>query len=145
MKVKKEQKILFKIPEASEDTFNAEVHLVGTTIDDKNRQVKVHGHVDNEDANFIVGMFVEAEIITNSTKSIGLPKEAIIALDEGNYVLVLEEEENNEFHFEKIKLNIGKTSEDNVEILNLEALKDRQILIKGLGMLLNESEGGHSH
>lgn len=140
MKVKKGQKIRFKIPEASEETFGAEVHLVGTTIDNKSRQVQVHGHVDNEDANFIVGMFVEAEIISESAKKIGLPKEALVTLEDGTYILALVEEKDNIFHFEKIKLNIGKTSEDAVEVLNTDDLKNKQMLIKGLGMLLSDSE-----
>lgn len=145
MNVKKEQKIRFQIPEASNETFNAEVHLVGTTIDGTSRRVQVHGHVDNEDDNFIVGMFVEAEIITESSKSIGLPKEAIITLEDGSYVLVLEDENNNEYHLKKVKLDLGKETEDAVEVLNTEVLKNKQILVKGIGMLLNDSEGGHGH
>ena len=145
MAIKKGQKIRFQIPEASDKTYLADVHLVGTTIDASSRRVQVHGHVDNEDDNFIVGMFVEAEIITESTKRIGLPKEAIISLEDGEYVLVLEAEENNEFHLEKVKLALGKATENAVEILNSEDLIDKKILVKGIGMLLNDSEGGHSH
>ena len=145
MAIKKGQKINFQIPEASKETFDADVHLVGTTIDETSRRVKVHGHVDNEKDNFIVGMFVEAEIITDSTKRIGLPKQAIISLGDGYYILVVVEEHNDEFNLEKVKLEIGKETEDAVEILNAETLKNKQILVKGIGMLLNESEGGHSH
>ena len=140
MKVKKEQKILFQIPEASDKTFEAEVHLVGTTIDENSRRVNVHGHVDNEEDHFIVGMFVEAEIITESSKRLGLAKEALV-LEEGDaYVLVLNEKNNNEFHLKKVKINIGKETEDAFEILNAEILKDKQILVKGIGMLLNTEE-----
>ncbi|WP_418636283.1 efflux RND transporter periplasmic adaptor subunit [Winogradskyella sp.] len=145
MAIKKGQKIRFQIPEASDQTFNADVHLVGTTIDGESRRVQVHGHIDNDEDHFIVGMFVDAEIITDSTKRVGLPKEAIISLEEANYVLVLKTKENNEFHLEKVKVTIGKATEDVVEILNSEGLKNKQILVKGIGMLLNESEGGHSH
>ncbi|MBU2921908.1 efflux RND transporter periplasmic adaptor subunit [Winogradskyella psychrotolerans] len=145
MAIKKGQKIRFQIPEASDQTFNADVHLVGTTIDGESRRVQVHGHIDNDEDHFIVGMFVDAEIITDSTKRIGLPKEAIISLEEANYVLVLKTKENNEFHLEKVKVTIGKATEDVVEILNSEDLKDKKILVKGIGMLLNDSEGGHSH
>jgi len=145
MAIKKGQKIRFQIPEASDKTFNADVHLVGTTIDGESRRVQVHGHIDNDEDHFIVGMFVDAEIITDSTKRVGLPKEAIISLEEANYVLVLKTKENNEFHLEKVKVTIGKATEDVVEILNSEGLKNKQILVKGIGMLLNESEGGHSH
>jgi len=143
MGVKKGQKIRFKIPEASDDTFYAEVHLVGTTIDPASRRVQVHGHVDNEDDNFIVGMFVEAEIITESVKRLGLPKVALIPLEDGTYVLVLDEEKDGEFHLKKVKLDLGKQTEHAVEILNTNHLKNKQILVEGIGMLLNNSEGGH--
>ncbi|WP_178986694.1 efflux RND transporter periplasmic adaptor subunit [Winogradskyella helgolandensis] len=145
MAVKKGQKIRFKIPEASDDTFDAEVHLVGTTIDGASRRVQVHGHVDNEEDHFIVGMFVEAEIITESTKRIGLPKEAIINLEDGDYVLVFDEEDTRKIHLKKVKITTGKETEDILEILNSETLKDKQILVKGIGMLLSNTEGGHDH
>lgn len=145
MQIKKDQKILFTIPEASNKTFEAEVHLVGTTIDEQTRRVKVHGHVDNDKENFIVGMFVDADIIIDSTKSMGLSKEAIMEVGDAFYVLVLEEQQNEEFHLEKVKLELGKQTETNVEILNVEVLKDKQILVKGNSMLLNESESGHNH
>ena len=145
MSVKKGQKILFQIPEASNKTFEAEVHLVGTTIDETSRRVKVHGHVDNEDNNFIVGMFVEAEIINKSSKRLGLPRESVVSQEDDTFVLVVNENNNNVFHLQKVKVNIGKETEDAIEILNAEALKDKKILVKGIGMLLNTEEGGHSH
>ncbi|WP_225035333.1 efflux RND transporter periplasmic adaptor subunit [Winogradskyella sp. SM1960] len=145
MKIKKGQSIRFQIPEASNETFDAEIHLVGTTIDPTSRRVQVHGHVHNEAHNFIVGMFVEAEIITESNQQMGLPKDALIPLEDGTYVLILDEEKEGEFHLKKVKLEIGKQTEDAVEVLNTDELKNKQLLIKGKGMLLNESEGGHSH
>ncbi len=145
MQIKKDQKIEFTIPEASDKTFEAEVHLVGTTIDEQTRRVKVHGHVDNDKENFIVGMFVDADIIIESKKGFGLPKEALIEVDNEFFVLILDEENTDEFHFETFKLELGKQTEAYVEILNSEALKDKQIVIKGTNMLLNNGEGGHSH
>lgn len=145
MQIKKDQKIEFTIPEASDKTFEAEVHLVGTTIDEQTRRVKVHGHVDNDKENFIVGMFVDADIIIDSKIGFGLPKEALIEVDNEFFVLILDEENTDEFHFETFKLELGKQTEAYVEILNSEALKDKQIVIKGTNMLLNNGEGGHSH
>ena len=145
MQIKKDQKIEFTIPEASDKTFEAEVHLVGTTIDEQTRRVKVHGHVDNDKENFIVGMFVDADIIIDSKKGFGLPKEALIEVDNKFFVLILDEENTDEFRFETFKLELGKQTEAYVEILNSEALKDKQIVIKGTNMLLNNGEGGHSH
>ncbi|RSK41768.1 efflux RND transporter periplasmic adaptor subunit [Mangrovimonas spongiae] len=146
MHIKKGQDIQFKIPEASNDTYKADIHLVGTTIDETTRRVKVHGHVDNDEQNFIVGMFVEANIITGSNSGMGLPKEALTSVDDNNYILVLDEKLDNEYRFKKIAVDIGQQNENSVEILNSEALKNKPILVKGIGMLLNDNEGGgHSH
>jgi len=146
LKIKKDQVIRFKIPEASNDIFIAEVHLVGTTIDEKSRRVKVHGHIDHTQTNFIVGMFVEAEILVSSSKSLALPKEAVIKVDDDFFALVLKEETSTEYHLEKVKINQGRETEAFVEVLNTDDLKDKQIIIKGTYMLLSDGGGGgHSH
>ncbi|WP_223032582.1 efflux RND transporter periplasmic adaptor subunit [Hanstruepera marina] len=146
LKVKKGQTINFTIPEATHKTFKADVHLVGTTIDETTRRVKVHGHIDNEDTNFIVGMFTEAEIVIDTAKKWALQKEALMELDNSFYALILESQTDSEYHFEKVKLDIGMQTENFVEILNSNDLKDKTILVKGGYMLLgNGSDGGHSH
>jgi len=91
MKLQKGQKIEFKIPEASQDTFEAEVHLIGTSID-QNRTIKVHGHIKDESKyNFLTGMFVNASIVTDSKISKGLPSGAIVNVDGTDQVLMLDE------------------------------------------------------
>jgi cobalt-zinc-cadmium efflux system membrane fusion protein len=139
MQIKKGQKIDFKIPEASHKTYEAEVHLVGTTIDETTRRIKVHGHVDKDVANFIVGMFVEANIITSHTESLGLPNEAIVNIDGDDYVLVLDNKQNEEYNFKKVRVSLGKQDENSVEILNPESLKNNLILVKNIGMLIEGS------
>ncbi|HAB28612.1 MAG TPA: efflux transporter periplasmic adaptor subunit, partial [Xanthomarina gelatinilytica] len=54
LKIKKGQDILFTIPEATDSIFKADVHLVGTTIDETNRRVKIHGHIEEGQAQFVV-------------------------------------------------------------------------------------------
>lgn len=145
MKIKKDQEILFQIPESSNEVYHGEVHLVGTTIDEQTRRVKVHGHFDNEVSNFIVGMFIEADIVISQQKAMGLPVEAIIDASEKTYVLVFDGMEGEDYHFEQVELKLGKRTEDVVEIVNAEAIKGKQVLVKGTSMLLNDGEGGHSH
>jgi membrane fusion protein, heavy metal efflux system len=140
LKVKKDQKILFKIPEASKDTFEAKVHLVGTVIDEKSRIVNVHGHIiDETQANFIVGMFVEATIINNATNYLALPNDAIAEIDGDYFVLALTNKTNDSFYFEKIKLDIGMQTETHTAIINPDFLLNKEILTKGIYMLLNEA------
>ncbi|MFL1010838.1 efflux RND transporter periplasmic adaptor subunit [Flavisericum labens] len=146
LNVKKGQKIRFKIPEASDETFDADVHLVGTTIDENSRIVKVHGHITNEkQANFIVGMFVEAKILTNATSHLSLPNDAILEIENGYYALILNKKVDDNFYFKKVKLNIGEQTEAFTVIENPETLENKAILTQGGFMLLNEGGSGHSH
>lgn len=140
LSIKKGQKIYFKIPEASAKTFEAEVHLVGTSIDETNRTVKVHAHIKNESqTNFIVGMFVEAEIITAFENSLALPKEAVFESNKDYFALALKKKTNTELYFEKIKLTVDKQTENYSSVLNNNDIKNKDILIKGGYMLTLEN------
>jgi cobalt-zinc-cadmium efflux system membrane fusion protein len=134
MKVKKGQSIEFQIPEASNTIFEAEVHLVGTTIDESTRRVKVHGHVNNEEQHFIVGMYVTAKVLVTHDMGKGIPRSAVIQDDTGSYIYVLKELKGNN-SYEKVKVSLGKQNENNVEILNAEGIKDKNIVIKGAKVL----------
>ena len=98
----------------------------------------MHAHlVDESKVNFIVGMFVEADIITDSKQNLALPKEAIIEIEDNYFALVLKKKENGKYYFEKTKLDIGIQTETYVTILNSENIKNKQILIEG-GYMLSE-------
>lgn len=145
MQIKKGQKIAFTIPEASTKTYAADVYLVGTTIDESTRRVQVHGHIEDLEENFIVGMFAEARININAVKNMALPYEAVIQNDDNYYVLVLEKETATGYVFEKTEVKIGKQTEDFIELLDSKNFQGKQLIVKGTSMLLNDSEGGHSH
>jgi len=137
LKIKKEQKILFKVPEASDKVHDAEVHLVGTSISN-DRTIKVHGHIHEEEkTKFITGMFVEADIICDSKKEISLPKSAIIKNENSYFALVLKDKKGNKYQFEKVKLNIGLQDENYVQVKNYAIVENKKVLTKGVFMLLN--------
>jgi len=129
LKIREKQPILFKIPESSTKKYEAAVYLVGKSID-KNRTVRVHGHLENEDVPFIVGMFVEAEIITSAIQNQALPIEAVLEKDNEYFVLVLKEKNEETYKFEKIKITIGVKNENWIEIIG-KNLENKQILMKG--------------
>jgi cobalt-zinc-cadmium efflux system membrane fusion protein len=137
LKIKKEQKILFKVPEASDKVNDAEVYLVGTSISN-DRTIKVHGHIHEEEkTKFITGMFVEADIICDSKKEISLPKSAIIQNEDNYFALVLKDKKDNKYQFKKVKLNVGLQDENYVQVKNYAVLENKKILTKGIFMLLN--------
>ncbi|GGK49769.1 MULTISPECIES: efflux RND transporter periplasmic adaptor subunit [Flavobacteriaceae] len=132
LNVKEGQLIKFQIPENSLKIYNAKVHLIGKSIDEIKRTVKVHGHLEDESEPFLVGMFVESEIIIESKEKLALPISSLLE-EGGNYfVLVLNSTTEDAYNFEKIAIKIGLKNENWVEIIDNDNLfSDKQILIKG--------------
>lgn len=139
MKLRKGQKIDFKIPEASSDTYKAEVHLVGTSIE-ANRTIKVHGHLEDESGiNFLTGMFVDASIITDSAFAKALPSESIIVVDEVAFVLLLDKKEGDTYYFNQTEVEVNKNYDGFSIIESKNSFNpDAQFLTKGAFNLLGE-------
>ena len=138
LNVKIGQKIHFKVPEASKDVFNAEVHLVGKSIEGNDRTINIHGHLDDAiKQKLLTGMFVEAEIIIDSKKGLAIPSEALVTENNKNFVLLLDNEKNG-YSFKKVSVTIGEKSENFVEILpNTIINTSSRILTKGVFDLAN--------
>src|SRR5690606_40666505 len=104
MQIKKSQEIEFKIPAVSCRSLMAEVYLVSTAIGES-RTIKVHGHLkDEENHNFLTGMFVEASIVTDAAFSKALPNESFVNVDDKDYVLVLVKEEEGNYYFREMEV-----------------------------------------
>jgi len=134
LNVKKHQKIVFNVPEASNKNFDGEVHLVGTSIDG-NRIIKVHGHLNEEQTQFITGMFVEASITIDSKKGISIDKSAVLKNELDSFILVLKEEKNDTFYLEKLPIKTGLENEKFTEVLNYNSFKVKKIVTQGVFML----------
>ena len=139
LNVKKGQQIQFNVPEASKNTFNAEVYLVGNSIDERNRTIKVHGHIENEkEVLFVTGMFVEANIITNSSEALALPRTSIVEAN-GKYFALALKQQNKGYIFEQVEILAGSQSDSFIEVLNFDNFKSKQFLTKGAFMVLEAS------
>ncbi|MBB6681264.1 efflux RND transporter periplasmic adaptor subunit [Aequorivita sp. 609] len=148
LQLKKDQEILFSVPEASKETFKGDVHLVGTSIDPNSRIAMIHGHIDEKDSqNFTAGMFVEAQIVTGTSNHLALPENAIVELDGVNYVLLIENENNDEYQLHSARVKVGATYQGYTIIENAsEFEKDSRFLTKGgFALLQEEGGGGHGH
>ncbi len=147
MKIKKGQKIRFKIPEASNEYHDAEVHLVGKSINEETRTLKVHGHLHNEAKNeFAVGMFVDAQIEIANKEALALPESAVLEEGEHHVILKLESDKNGVYHFTPIEVEIGKKYNNFVAIKSDKIKGTDTFLIKGGYSLVGAEEGGgHSH
>ena len=131
LKVKEGQKIQFQIPETGSEIYKGEVHLVGTSIDKTNRTVEVHGHPDDQ-AQFLRGMFVKAEIIVGMKKIMALPRQAVVERDGNYYALILQSKDEGNYEFAKVNIEPGRIYNDFIEINNhKDYKKDNVFLVKG--------------
>lgn len=137
LKLKKGQEIQFRIPEASNEAFKAEVYLVGAAMN-ANRTIKVHGHLINEkDNNFLTGMFVDATITINSQPQQALPSEAIVLVDEVPTVLVLVKKEGDTYYFKPQEILTDAVVSHYTAIKDKEGYTSQtQFLVKGAFGLL---------
>lgn len=138
LKLKEDQKVTFKIPEYSDEVFEGEVHLIGKSIDE-NRTIQVHAHMkDDEKHQFIVGMFVEANIITEESINNALPENAIIEVDNKNYVLLLQSNANDVYTFTKNEVIVGETYNGFKELKGRNPFKENELFLVGGFNLINE-------
>ncbi|WP_340064898.1 efflux RND transporter periplasmic adaptor subunit [Ascidiimonas aurantiaca] len=147
MRVKEKQDIIFKVPETSGTTYRAHVYLIGTSIHEKDRTVKVHAHIEEELAeNFATGMFVEAAIVTRTDKRPALPEEAVIMADNSYYVWQLISENDSLYVFSKKEIQPGSSYKGFVSIDSVFSPEDRFLTKGGFNLIgKSDSGSGHSH
>ena len=133
LKVKEGQQIKFKVPEATNEIFKAEVHLVGKSIEGNDRTINVHGHLEeNLKQQLITGMFVEANIIVASKKGLSVPIEAIIKEGNKNFVFLLDSKTTSAYSFKKVAVKMGETNDQFIELVTDNLINAKSsILIKG--------------
>lgn len=138
--VKIGQEVSFRL-QNSPTVYSASVYLINKAIDPEKRSVKVHCHLKNEsDAlQFTPGMYVEAEIYAASEKSQSLPTNAVVSVENKQFVLVKKGGSKGQFTFEKQEVKVGQTVDGFVHVLNPnEFEKDDEFLINGAFNLITE-------
>jgi len=120
MKIKKGQPIRFRIPEASEEIFEAEVYLIGTSIGE-NRTIKVHGHLKDENKTFLTGMFVDAGIVIENKTAKALPSETVVEQEGKFYVLRTTDTKDTAYTFESLEIQPGNSIGGFTEIKNVDS------------------------
>jgi len=135
LKIKKDQKVIFRIPESTDQNFEGEILLIGKSIGD-DRTIQVHAHIDHEiKHNFIVGMFVETDIVIEESVLKALPESAFVDVNTKKYVLLLKSKENDNYNFIKKEVSIGITYNNFVQIKGDNQFKDTDQFLMGVGNL----------
>ena len=103
-----------------------EIQLIGKKVDDVNRSVLVHAHIDETESDLTIGSSIMAEILTNADSVYCLPEEAFISQGDLQFVFI-----NKEEGFMQIPVSIGRSYNGYIEILNPEKVKHERFVTKG--------------
>ncbi len=145
LKIKEEQKVIFRLPESTDEIFEGHIHLIGKSIDE-NRTIQVHAHIDHGiQHRFLVGMYVEADIVIDNNHSRSLPENAVVDVEDKNYVLLLKSKDNDHYTFIKKELSISNSYNGFTEIKDDLLKNDDQFLLGGFNLINEEGASGHSH
>jgi len=92
----------------------------------------IHCHFEKYDQNLTPGMYMNAEIETETSFSNALPEESVVNFEGENYVFV----EKKKQTYKLIPVTLGEAENGFVQIKNVEVFKNRKIVSKNAYTLL---------
>ncbi|MEX1190136.1 MAG: efflux RND transporter periplasmic adaptor subunit [Bacteroidia bacterium] len=139
-KIKEGQRFQFHMVNSPEKTYEGHVYLVGKALSE-NRNVQVHGHLDDEESSFMPGKAVSALIELKNDSLMSIEASAVFIMNEKPYIF----KQTNKNEYEMLEIEILKTSVDYIGFRRSDSLSDQStIAIEGVqalkGMLFNTEE-----
>lgn len=148
-KVKPGQKVRFILTNQDGSEILGKIFSVGKSFENETKSVAVHADILNEKKMLIPGMYVNALIDVGSHAVDALPIDAIIRAEGREFIFVLEEELDGEFHFQRIEVKTGTSQLGFAQTTLLQPLEvGGNIVVKGAYYLqshLSKTEGGGGH
>jgi len=104
-KVKIGQKVWFHTQANPQKRIAAHIIAVGKTFEEDPKAIHVHADIDNHhDAEGLIsGMFIEGEILTDSSTAFVLPESAVVINNNRFYAFAVQKN-NSQWQFEKVLL-----------------------------------------
>ncbi|WP_051718600.1 efflux RND transporter periplasmic adaptor subunit [Hymenobacter sp. IS2118] len=115
--LKQNQRIRFTVPNDSSVERTARVYLIARTVDETQRTVRVHGHLDREDDPTLrPGMFVRAVIETTTRRVPVLPNQAVVDYEGKQYVFRQEAATADQQRFRMVEVRRGEMADGYSEV-----------------------------
>ncbi|WP_259014276.1 efflux RND transporter periplasmic adaptor subunit [Emticicia fluvialis] len=141
-KIQKGQKVLIDDTRLG-DKVEGTVFLVGQTFETDSKAINVHVHLNNEqqEQRLIPGMFINARVLTGTRNARTLPESAVLREPDGNFIMILEKQNDKEAVFRKIPVKLGGLQEGNIEILPVGNLDFSHQVVISNGHFLSGMSG----
>lgn len=139
-RIKVGQSIRIQLPNETQPRM-AKVYLIGKEIDN-DRTVRVHAHLDREDAGLTANMFFSAFIETVKQEVVTLPQEAIVNFGDKSFVFLMTGREGADYKFRRIEVGTGISDGAFTEVVLPETvdIQSETMVTKGAYVLLSKME-----
>lgn len=143
------QTVRFTVESMPGEELSAEIYSVGKRFEQNPKAIHVHAELHQHEGNLIPGMYVEGQILTDSSTTTALPESAIT--QEGNDQLVfLAIDEGQEWMFQPIRVRTGYSDQGWVGVRFIDPVPEKaQFALNQAYYLLAELKkgegGGHHH
>ena len=115
-----------------DEKHEAKIILISQDISDKEHSAEVHCHFEKYDKKLLPGMYMNAAIELKNAAQLSVQKDAIVSFEEKDYIFV--KKSNNQYEMTEVVLGISENGF--TAITTAEAIKDKEIVIKGAYTLL---------
>lgn len=149
-KVKKGQKVRFKVASLPDKELEAIIYSVGKTFEQDPKALHIHAEIENKEGLLIPGMYVQGQIITNNIKSIAIPEEAIVTKNNRQFIFAARQnKEANAWIFRPVEVLTGIKNNGWVEVNPLDSTQKKALYVWNNAYYIlaemDKREAGHSH
>lgn len=139
--VAKGQKVWYTVASLENTVFEGDVFLVGSDLSEEKRTINVHVHIDENEANFAVGMYANASIVVEEKPSLILPITAVVVDGGEQFIFRQVSNAENASEFERISVVTGNEANGFAEIsASSDIVAGDQVVVEGAFYLLNAYE-----
>lgn len=129
-KIEPGQTVHFKTAGEKNDYSTATITRVSNILNGKSKSFDCFADIRQSNKNsFIINQLVSAKLIIENDSIFAVPQSAIITSGGNKYVLVRNSKDDDRFLLEKVKVQVGRTSEGFVELIDIHT--DMVILVSG--------------
>jgi len=125
------KKVLAYTNSNPETKYNCKIILINKDVSAEGT-IDVHCHFENYNKTLLPGMYMNAEVAISQSNSNTLPEDAVVSFEGKDYVFI--GLSNNKFRLQEVES--GTAQSGFIAIRNAEAIKDKNIVIKGAYALL---------
>ncbi len=147
-KVKKGQEILFNVQSLGDKELRANIYSVSKAFEKDVNAVHVHAEIKDYKDQLIPGMYIEGRILTEDSRTLALPEEAVVK-ETDKHIIFKAVKDEKEWVFTPIQVKPGIKHQNWQSIQLLEEVPNNaEFAYNNAYFILAESkkgEGGHSH